>query len=586
MHTKEEFCPSFYYTRNQFELSSHATYDLKCTHKRIAPPSLSSTMQGISQRTGINKLPTVTGEISTWQSSHAPISSLATLPVRHPGNEEHHLKRPRVDEVLERVAVVLAGGGTKSSIERDHNHGLMTFTALAPKQLSDLHLSKSLFFNPITTALTVSTCDVADPLTSSPPKEYEPLVSAASPRAAQQTFQDIEKRGNDELQVSHDRDCLKVDGAHPSPSSPGLVFHQEDLSDKDFRREALLGQGSYSIVTSATHLPSGRLFALKEISRFHLWQTRMDQQLQWEINLHRKLRHPNVLRLYSYYVTPRYIHLVLEFCPKGTILQRLRAAPGGRLGESQASRYARHVARALGHLHRNGIAHRDLKLENVLLDQRGVAKLADFGWSKVVCAGAEKDGNKGGEEGWAWPTMRRDVDRNTEEEAEEGKGERNEPHRDGTQGSSVSVPSLGPRFTVCGTLDYLSPEMLSGQPHTTKTDVWSLGAMIVEMITGQPPFYYASQQETLEAIRTKAPNLCGRRSSSYPKPTSTHSETVEENAVGQNGLAAGVIPQDETPVELSLLSQDLVLSMLNKSPDERPSIEQVLQHPWLMKKRS
>ncbi|CCW59644.1 unnamed protein product [Phytomonas sp. EM1] len=451
---------------------------------------------------------------------------------------------------------------------------------------SGLHLPRSCLSPSRTDTLAVATCSVTDPLTLPQSMGYESLDAAAPPRGAQQPSHDIGKlRCNDPL-ASHNTtqgsDSEETHRMHPSPLLPSLVFHQKDLSDQDFRREAVLGQGSYSIVTSATHLPSGRLFALKELSRFHLRRNRMSRQLQWEINVHRKLRHPNVVRLYSYYVTSRYIHLVLELCPGGTILQRLRASAGGRLDELHASRYARHVARALEHIHRNGIAHRDLKLENVLLDARGVAKLADFGWSRSVCSDNDRrERERGRAEGegegeGAWQPPRRDAEE-AEAEVESRRSESGE--------SAASAAPPGTRLTVCGTLDYLSPEMVSGQPHTAKTDVWSLGAMIVEMLTGQPPFYHASQQETLEAIRTQAPNLCGRRSPSCPKPTSAHREMDEEKPAGGSGLAAAATAQDEATVQISPLARNLILSMLKKSPDERPTMEQVLQHPWLIKHR-
>ncbi|RNF06151.1 serine/threonine protein kinase [Trypanosoma rangeli] len=304
----------------------------------------------------------------------------------------------------------------------------------------------------------------------------------------------------------------------PPQEQQQLVIRQEDIRDEDFQRLEVLGDGSYSVVVAARHLPTQQLVALKELSRRRLKELELENQLQWEINVHRTLRHPNVVRMLSYYVTPQNVVLVLELCPCGTLLQKLRAMPQGRFDERRASRYVRQAARALAYLHGHGIAHRDLKLENVFLDARGVARLGDFGWSKAV------------EE----PTVKHDP----------------APHSDncGTTshsagGDDANVCGGGGRLTVCGTLDYLSPEMLSGMPHTFKTDVWSLGVMLAEMLTGAPPFYCVSHQGTLDAIREADPHL------------------------GDD-------------VHISSLARELVLTMLQKDPDARPTMAEVLQHPW------
>ncbi|RNF25617.1 serine/threonine protein kinase [Trypanosoma conorhini] len=303
----------------------------------------------------------------------------------------------------------------------------------------------------------------------------------------------------------------------PQTQQQQLVIRQEDIRDEDFLRLEVLGDGSYSVVVAARHLPTQRLVALKELSRRRLRELNLEKQLQWEINVHRTLRHPNVVRMLSYYVTPQNVVLVLEMCPRGTLLQKLKAMPHGRFDERRASRYVRQAARALAYLHGHGIAHRDLKLENIFLDAQGVARLGDFGWSKAVA-----EPTVGGD-----PAPRLDS-LGTASHSAAG---------DDAQGRG------GGRLTVCGTLDYLSPEMLSGLPHTFKTDVWSLGVMLAEMLTGAPPFYRVSHQDTLDAIREAAPHLDG-------------------------------------DVHISTLARDLVLAMLQKDPDARPTMAEVLQHPW------
>ncbi|KEG06832.1 serine/threonine protein kinase [Trypanosoma grayi] len=308
----------------------------------------------------------------------------------------------------------------------------------------------------------------------------------------------------------------------PEKERQQLVIRQEDIRDEDFERLEVLGDGSYSVVVAARHLPTQQIVALKELSRRRLRDLNLEKQLQWEINVHRRLRHPNVVRMLSYYVTPQSVVLVLEMCPRGTLLQKIKTMPQGRFDERRAARYLRQAARALVYLHRHGIAHRDLKLENMLLDAHGVARLGDFGWSKTVNDPTTRSG--GGSGGGGVALSLGPANSNDKDDAGERSGDRG-------------------RLTVCGTLDYLSPEMLCGLPHTFKTDVWSLGVMLVEMLVGAPPFYRVSQQDTLAAIREAAPHL-----------------------------------GDGVP--MSPLARDLVLAMLQKDPDARPTMAEVLQHPW------
>ncbi|TPP52768.1 Protein kinase domain family protein [Leishmania donovani] len=343
----------------------------------------------------------------------------------------------------------------------------------------------------------------------------------------------------------------------PVPSRPHRI-HQHELRPADFRREEVLGEGSYSIVTLATHRASGLCFALKEIDRSRLRWRPLEAQLRWEINLQRTLRHPHIVRLYSYFITPDCISLVLEYCSGGTLLSRLRAAPQHRLSERQASRYTRHVAKALTHLHGLGVAHRDLKLENVLIDADGIAKLADFGWSRPVVHPLPPSKSAA--------TAQTAGDRN---DVPCSSAEHDTSNEDPTEGVAEG------RRTVCGTLDYLSPEMVSGQAHSAKTDVWSLGVMLAEMLTGTPPFYTESTQQTLYAIQRLPPNLTGLR----PKGRGPGLTGSGASATGNVCLTL------DEPVALSAGALSLIHAMLQKDPSARPTMQEVLGHAWLQKTR-
>ena len=272
--------------------------------------------------------------------------------------------------------------------------------------------------------------------------------------------------------------------------SPCSRADPKHLSSDSFERMDVIGRGAYSIVYSARHLASGQLVALKEIHKRTICTMNLNDQLKQEINLMRTIRHPHVVRLLSYFVDSTHVVLVLELCP-GTLRRKLSLFPNGKFDERRASKYARQLAKALHYLHQRSIVHRDLKLENILLDDFSMVKLADFGWSSEL-------------------------------------------------GRST-------RSTVCGTLDYLSPEMISRCPHSEKTDVWSLGAIIFEMICGRAPFYSPSEVDTAYAILHHVPQI---------------------------------------PSFVSPSARELITIMLRKDPNARPTMLEVLQHPWMQRYQS
>ena len=134
----------------------------------------------------------------------------------------------------------------------------------------------------------------------------------------------------------------------------------------------------------------------------------------------------------------------MEDAPGGELFKELRKQPKGRFEESLAYNYINQMTNALIYLHSKHIIHRDIKPEN-LLNSMGTIKIADFGWS-------------------------------------------------------IHAPSAR-RKTLCGTLDYLPPEMVDRRDHDEKVDIWCLGVLCYEFCTGRQPFEPRSHKETYERIR-------------------------------------------------------------------------------------
>ncbi|KAI8991512.1 kinase-like domain-containing protein [Mycotypha africana] len=193
-----------------------------------------------------------------------------------------------------------------------------------------------------------------------------------------------------------------------------------------------LGQGNFGHVYLAREKKSGFIVALKVMYKEHMQDSRIQKQLRREIDIQGHLRHPNILRLHGYFHDETRVFLILEYAAQGELYTELKRRI--RFSEAEVANYAIQLVNALSYLHQKRIIHRDIKPENLMLGLNGEIKIGDFGWS-------------------------------------------------------VRTNKLdGRRSTLCGTLDYLPPEMVEGRVHDENADIWSLGILLYELLVGHPPF--------------------------------------------------------------------------------------------------
>lgn len=161
----------------------------------------------------------------------------------------------------------------------------------------------------------------------------------------------------------------------------------------------------------------------------------------------------------------------LDYCPGGEVFSYLRRAK--RFDENTARFYAAEIVLVLEFLHeREGIAYRDLKPENLLLDADGHIKLVDFGFAKRL-----------GNSKTLFSLLRRF------RRPKKGLG------LEGEYFDCDIDESQGETYTLCGTPEYLAPEVIQSKGHTTAVDWWALGILIYEFLTGYPPFWHANPIE-------------------------------------------------------------------------------------------
>ncbi|EIW67498.1 hypothetical protein TREMEDRAFT_69611 [Tremella mesenterica DSM 1558] len=200
----------------------------------------------------------------------------------------------------------------------------------------------------------------------------------------------------------------------------------------------IIGEGTFGSVHLATHRLTGTRCAIKKIPKTST------SQLTREIHHHRRLHHPNIVHLHEIIATESHIWLVTELCSGGELFDYL--VERGRMLEGEGRRLFGELTVAVGLMHKQGVVHRDLKLENVLLDGELKIKLGDLGFARECQKGRLMD-------------------------------------------------------TFCGTTGYASPEMLAGRKYLgEETDVWSLGIILYSLLCGGLPFDSDDEREMKHLI--------------------------------------------------------------------------------------
>lgn len=156
----------------------------------------------------------------------------------------------------------------------------------------------------------------------------------------------------------------------------------DNLDDYSIGKQ--LGQGAYAVVKLAVHKATGRHVAVKVYEKYKLLDPHRKKSVRREIKLLEKISNPHIYKLYETIETTKEINLILEYVSGMSLHGLLKSRPNRRLDEHEVKRIFRQVILALCYCHSKCIAHRDIKLENVLLDDKHDVKLIDFGFSTCI----------------------------------------------------------------------------------------------------------------------------------------------------------------------------------------------------------
>ena len=207
-----------------------------------------------------------------------------------------------------------------------------------------------------------------------------------------------------------------------------------------------LGSGSFGRVYLVSHNDSKKLFALKVIDKRKLMVSYGKLDIIYnEINIHSKLAHENIIKLYNVNEDNENINIILEYAENGNLFELISKEKTG-LEESKAFDYFIQVVNAVYYLHSNNIIHRDIKPENILIGNDNKIKLCDFGWAKEL--------------------------------------------------------TLENRSTFCGTVEYMAPEIVGSENYDYSVDIWSLGILLYELLFGHSPFKANNTKNVILNIKT------------------------------------------------------------------------------------
>ncbi|GAV51661.1 hypothetical protein ZYGR_0AF01320 [Zygosaccharomyces rouxii] len=249
-----------------------------------------------------------------------------------------------------------------------------------------------------------------------------------------------------------------------------------------YQLKQVIGKGSYGVVYKAINRKTQKLVAIKEV---HYENDDELTDIMSEIDLLKNLNHINIVKYHGFIQKSHNLYIILEYCSHGSLKNYI--SRGNGLPESKAKMYVKQTLNGLNYLHEQGVIHRDIKAANLLLDSNNVVKLADFG-------------------------------------------------------VSTKVNTMTMAMTLAGSLNWMAPEIIGNRGASTLSDIWSLGATVLEVLTGNPPFHNLVDINIYYAIENDA-----------------------------------FIP----PSFISKEAQDFLSICFQKNMYQRPTAAQLLRHKWV-----
>ncbi|XP_053176183.1 ribosomal protein S6 kinase-related protein [Scomber japonicus] len=210
------------------------------------------------------------------------------------------------------------------------------------------------------------------------------------------------------------------------PEFPHSTFPGQD----HFQILGFIAKGSFGPIVKVKDVLKEKTYAVKVLPKSEILKHGVQKQSKEEVIIQRQLKHPFIHNLQECWQTQHHLFIMCDYCDTGDLYTYWLLK--GQFSEDEVRLFAAVLGSALGYLHDLGIMHRDIKMENILLSDQGHPRLSDFGLSRRLSRGEKA-------------------------------------------------------FTICGTIQYMAPEVLSGGPYNHAADWWSLGIMLFSLVTGEFP---------------------------------------------------------------------------------------------------
>ncbi|XP_046453987.1 serine/threonine-protein kinase PLK1-like [Daphnia pulex] len=255
---------------------------------------------------------------------------------------------------------------------------------------------------------------------------------------------------------------------------------------KRYVRGKFLGKGGFAKCYELTDSATNQIFAGKIVSKHLLQKQHQKDKMAQEISIHRSLVHKHVVGFYSFFEDSNFVFIVLELCKRRSLMELHKRRKA--ITEPEARCFMHQLLLGVKHLHEHKIIHRDLKLGNIFLNEDMELKIGDFGLATKL-----------------------DFD-----------GER--------------------KKTLCGTPNYIAPEVLCKKGHSYEVDIWSMGCILYTLLVGHPPFETQSLKDTYSKIKKN---------------------------------------EFHVPSRIGPLARTLIIKMLQADPSSRPTVDQCLNDDFM-----
>ncbi|KAI8123481.1 Serine/threonine-protein kinase polo [Lucilia cuprina] len=260
----------------------------------------------------------------------------------------------------------------------------------------------------------------------------------------------------------------------------------DSTNNRTFKRMRFFGKGGFAKCYEIIDVVTNDVYAGKIVSKKLMMKHNQKEKMTQEITIHRSLNHANIVKFHGFFEDSANIYIVLELCKKRSMMELHKRRK--TITEYECRYYIYQIIQGVKYLHDNRIIHRDLKLGNLFLNDMLHVKIGDFGLATRI----------------------------------EYEGER--------------------KKTLCGTPNYIAPEILTKKGHSYEVDIWSIGCVMYTLLVGQPPFETKTLKDTYSKIKK-----CDYRVPSYLRKSAA----------------------------------DMVIAMLQSNPENRPTIGDLLHFEFL-----